>query len=476
MATSSPTGKPRRLRSLYWRAVLGFSACIAVVLSVQALAVAIWVKSAPSGAALRLYTQQVADDLGRAIAAEPGLDVQRYVDARYPSPFASLYIITSDRRVVLRGPLKPPDASVEGGLDFYRANPHPAALPPSWSGEPFWTSEIRANGAVVGGVGVVPPSWSQLLGWKMALLSFTLLLAATLLAVHVIFGTVRRRVAHLEEAAARCGAGDFTSRAPEGGSDEIAGLAVAFNRMASDLGARDEQLKAADRTRRLLLADVSHELMTPLTAVRAYREVLGMSALASDPDVARCLGIIGDETQRMERLIGDLLDLARLEAGGERLRHEDVSVEDLFGRVAVRHAPYARTKGVSVNTTIGAGAEILYGDTMRLEQALQNLAANALRHTPAGGVVDVSAELRGDQVILAVRDTGQGIPLEHLPFVFDRFYKVDPARSVDDAAGSGLGLSIVKAIVERHGGTVSVSSRPGVSTVFTILLPLPTAA
>jgi two-component system sensor histidine kinase BaeS len=246
--------------------------------------------------------------------------------------------------------------------------------------------------------------------------------------------------------------------------------------MATDLGARDEQLKAADRTRRLLLADVSHELMTPLTAVRAYREVLGMTGLAHDPDIARCLGIIGDETQRMERLIGDLLDLARLEAGGERLRHEDVSVEDLFGRVAVRHEPYARTKGVAVNTMIGAGAEILYGDTMRLEQALQNLAANALRHTPPGGAVDVSAVLRGDQVILAVKDTGQGIPLEHLPFVFDRFYKVDPARSVDGAAGSGLGLSIVKAIVERHGGTVSVASQPGVSTVFTICLPLPTAA
>src|SRR5204863_2300802 len=114
----------------------------------------------------------------------------------------------------------------------------------------------------------------------------------------------------------------------------------------------------------------------------------------------------------------------------------------------------ARQKGIAVTTSVGAGAEILYGDPMRLEQALQNLAANALRHTPAGGEIEVRAELSGDAVRLSVRDTGYGIPAEHLPFVFDRFYKVDPARTGDQTVRSGLGLSIVKAIVERHGGTV----------------------
>jgi len=242
--------------------------------------------------------------------------------------------------------------------------------------------------------------------------------------------------------------------------------------MAHDLGIRDEQLKASDRTRRLLLADVSHELMTPLTAVRAYREVLSESDLARDPDAAHCLDVIADETRRLERLVGDLLDLARLEAGGDSLAHEDVSVENLIGRVAVRHEPEAKMKGVSMSTSIGAGAEILYGDGMRLEQALQNLASNALRHTPPGGEIDVRAELDGDTVVLSVRDTGGGIPEQHLPFVFDRFYKVDPARANGAATGSGLGLSIVKAIVERHGGTVSAASEPGVATVFTIHLPV----
>ena len=151
-------------------------------------------------------------------------------------------------------------------------------------------------------------------------------------------------------------------------------------------------------------------------------------------------------------------------------------MENLVGRVAARHEPEAKLKGVSVTTAVGAGAEILYGDALRLEQALQNLATNALRHTPPGGEIEVRAELTGDAVTLSVRDTGGGIPPEHLPFVFDRFYKVDPSRTGNPAVRSGLGLSIVKAIVERHGGTVSATSEPGVATVFTIRLPAGAAA
>jgi signal transduction histidine kinase len=222
----------------------------------------------------------------------------------------------------------------------------------------------------------------------------------------------------------------------------------------------------------MLLADVSHELMTPLTAMRAYREVLAMSDGARDPETAHCLDVIADETERLERLVGDLLDLARLEAGGDSLTPEDVAVENLFGRVAARHEPDARIKGVAMTTSVGAGAEILYGDPMRLEQALQNLASNALRHTPTGGEVELRAETDGDNVLLSVRDTGAGIEPDHLALIFERFYKVDQARTGGRAAGSGLGLSVVKAIVERHGGTISVTSDPNVATVFTICMPV----
>jgi two-component system OmpR family sensor kinase len=472
MATSSRTRRPIWERSLYWRIVLGLGASVAGVLAVQTTAVLLMLRSVPDGQRLDAFTHAVAADLAQALEADRNLDVQSYVDSRYRSPLASLFIdIARSNQVILRGPAQPSQAAIAGARDFWAGSP--TAVPESWITGPLHVTPIMVGGRLAGGVGVVvPQSWRQLLGWKMAVLSSVLLLFGTGLAGQFIFGSVRRRLNDLEQAAQRCGAGDFTARAQESGADELAAFASAFNRMAADLGARDELLKAADRTRRILLADVSHELMTPLTALRAYREVLAMSELGRDPEAWHGLAVMADETQRLERLVGDLLDLARLEAGGDSLTAGDVAVENLFGRVAARHEPEARLKGITLTTAIASGAEILYGDALRLEQALQNLAANALRHTPPGGDVELRAELKSDEILMSVRDTGVGIPPEHLPFVFDRFYKVDPARAGNHGSGSGLGLSVVKAIVERHGGTVSASSQLGVATIFTIRLPL----
>ena len=452
--------------------MLGFGVCIAGVLAVQTAAIVLWLGSVPNNQRLNEFTHAVADDLGAAMAADPALDVQRYVDRHYQKPVAPLFIVLErDAQVVLAGSERPPATVIDGAREFWEA--HPAAIPDSWLTGPFQVAPLVVNGKLAGGVGVfVPQSWQQLLDRRMALLSGALLILGTGLAGGFIVGGLRRRLRDLERAARRCGAGDFSARAVEAGDDELAALASAFNRMASDLGTRDQLLKVADRTRRMLLADVSHELMTPLTAMRAYREVLAMSDVARDPETAHCLDVIGDETERLERLVGDLLDLARLEAGGDSLTPEDVAVENLFGRVAARHEPDARLKGVSMTTSVGAGAEILYGDPLRLEQALQNLASNALRHTPPGGEVELRAETDGDNVLLSVRDTGTGIAADHLAMIFERFYKVDQARTGSKAAGSGLGLSVVKAIVERHGGTISVSSNPGVATVFTICMPV----
>jgi two-component system OmpR family sensor kinase len=472
MGTSSRTYRPIWQRSLYWRIVLAFGACIAGVLAVQTTAVLLMLKSVPDGQRLNAFTHFVAVDLARALEADPDLDVQPWVDRHYAKPLASLFIdIARHNQVVLRGPARPPESVIAGAREFWAASP--TVLPESWMTGPLHVTPIMVDQRLSGGVGVVvPQSWQQLLGWKMAVLAGVLLVFGTGLAGRFIFGDVRRRLSDLEQAADRCGGGDFAVRAEESGNDELAAFATAFNRMAADLGARDELLKAADRTRRILLADVSHELMTPLTALRAYREVLAMSDLGRDPDASHSLAVMADETTRLERLVGDLLDLARLEAGGDSLKREDVAVENLFGRVAARHEPEARLSGITLTTSIASGAEILYGDALRLEQALQNLAANALRHTPRGGDVELRAELNGDEVFLSVRDTGTGIPPEHVPFIFDRFYKVDPARAGNQTAGSGLGLSVVKAIVERHGGSVSATSQLEVGTIFTIRLPL----
>jgi signal transduction histidine kinase len=228
-------------------------------------------------------------------------------------------------------------------------------------------------------------------------------------------------------------------------------------------------LQVLDRARRQLLADVSHELNTPLTAMRGYIETLAMPELAIDPATrGRYVDIVLEETHRLERIIGDLLDLARLEGGGTTMRRVPVEVTALFDRVAERHERDMQTRGVQLIRTVEPGAERIAGDPDRLEQALQNLAANALRHTPDGGKMTLAAEPAGDAVRLTVRDSGPGIPAEHLPQIFDRFYKADVSRT--SSGGSGLGLSIVKAIVERHGGTITARNDGG--AIFEILLPV----
>jgi signal transduction histidine kinase len=283
-----------------------------------------------------------------------------------------------------------------------------------------------------------------------------------------VFGPTRRRLKAVQDATERLGSGDLSARAPVAGGDEVAALARSFNQMADELANRAQALDLSDRARRQLLADVSHELMTPLTAIRGYVETLSMADHSFDaPTRDRYLGIALDETHRLEAIIGDLLDLARLEGGGGGLRVETVPIQPLFDRVAARHEQELRRRHVTLHQEIGGGAETVAADAGRLEQALQNLAANALRHAPDGGRVSLTAAASPESIVLTVRDNGPGIDAQHLPLIFDRFYKADAARKA--AGGSGLGLSIVKAIVERHGGNVSARNDHG--AVFELVLP-----
>jgi two-component system sensor histidine kinase BaeS len=322
----------------------------------------------------------------------------------------------------------------------------------------------------------VPPQapFGFLLGrWAptLTLVAIGVLLVGSVLTSATIFGPARRRLRALETAARQLGAGDLSARAPDRGGDEIAEVAHAFNAMAADLAARAEALAASDRMRRQLLADVSHELNTPVTAMRGYLETLSMPELPLDaPTRARYLTIISDETHRLERLIGELLDLARLEGGGGALETAAVAIADLFERVAARHEPALRSAGVTLETSIDPAARTVTGDRDRLEQALQNLAANAIRYARPGSTLRLASRRMDGGVALSVEDEGvDGIAAEHIAHIFDRFYKADAARA-GATGGSGLGLSIVKAIVERHGGAMSVTSRPG-RTVFEMVLP-----
>ncbi len=308
----------------------------------------------------------------------------------------------------------------------------------------------------------------------LALGGAVLLLCGTAVAALLVFRPAQAQLRALEDAARRLGEGDVRARAPEEGGDEVAAVARAFNRMAADLEARQQQLADVDRARRQLLADVSHELMTPLTAIRGYAETLGLPGFGpATAEGQRAVRVIQDEGARIERLVGDLLDLSRYEAGGITLHMDEVEAAVLLSRVVARHEQQAREQGIALRVDLPDTQLLVEADPHRLEQALLNLASNALRYTRRGGhvtlraVADTTDEGRRC-VRFSVTDDGAGIAAEHLPHVFDRFYKADPSRTM---TGSGLGLSIVKAIAERHGGRVSVRSTVGDGTTFEITLP-----
>jgi len=175
------------------------------------------------------------------------------------------------------------------------------------------------------------------------------------------------------------------------------------------------------------------------------------------------------ETRRLDRIVRDLLDLARLENGIGPLEVRVFTIGRVFEHVIQRHEQESRSRDIAVRVAIDDRADQVTADPDRIEQAVENLFANALRHTSSGGVIELGARAEGESIELSVVDSGVGIAAEHVPYVFDRFYKADAARA-HHAGGSGLGLSITKAIVQRHGGSIHVDSAPG-RTAFTIVLP-----
>ena len=231
-------------------------------------------------------------------------------------------------------------------------------------------------------------------------------------------------------------------------------------------------LRKADRIRRDFVANVSHELRTPLTAVRGYVEAL-IDGGADQADARRFLEIIGRHTLRMERLVRDLLRLARLDAGQEALEHLPCSVDSLFAGVETELEDAIEARRQTVERHIAPDAQTVSGDPAKLHDALRNLLENATNYSPEGARIVMGADRRNGRILLTVSDEGPGVPEADLPRIFERFYRVDKARSRDgrDPGGTGLGLSIVKHLIELHGGRVSASNRPHGGAVFTVDLP-----
>jgi signal transduction histidine kinase len=263
-------------------------------------------------------------------------------------------------------------------------------------------------------------------------------------------------LADLMEAAQRVAEGDYSTRIEERGPPGMRALVRAFNSMSARLQASDEQ-------RRNLLADVTHELRTPVTIVQGNLEALLDGVYPADE---AHLTTILDETHQLARLIDDLRTLALAESGALRLQREPTDVEALVGETVASFRAQADDAGIGLTADIDPNTPLLVIDPARIREVLGNLIGNALRHTPPGGSVTTRCRPVERAVVFEVLDTGVGIPAEELPHIFDRFHRTR------DSGGMGLGLAIARNLVVAHGGDISLESTVGQGTTLRFTLPV----
>ncbi len=298
------------------------------------------------------------------------------------------------------------------------------------------------------------PSINNFLIWGGAL--------AGAVAIGLTFFLSRRILAPVESLSRAAGAlarGDFSSRVSVRSRDEVGELARTFNTMAEEM-ARTEEI------RRNLVADVAHELRTPLSNIRGYVEGIKDGLISPE---APTLESMHEEVLILTRLIEDLQDLALAESGQLALHRQQCDLDDLMRKAVSGVQLQADAKGVCIEVEVSDDAAV-QADPERIGQVLRNLLANAANYTPSGGEIRVMVARRDDNVEVRVADTGAGIPEEELPYVFERFYRVDKSRS-RATGGVGLGLTIARRLVEAHGGRISVQSLEGQGTTFTFTLP-----
>ena len=249
------------------------------------------------------------------------------------------------------------------------------------------------------------------------------------------------------------------------GPHEVQELTRAFNSMIA-------RTQASQKSQRDFVANVSHELKTPLTSVQGFAQALLDGTADSAETRQQAAQVIYNESGRMHRLVLDLLDLARLDAGTADITMSPVNMSALLNAIREKFTPQSQKAGVEVKVEVAANLPNLTADGDRLAQVFTNLVDNALKFTPRGGVISLSASVVNREMQVSVSDTGTGIPAEAQAHIFDRFYQADFSRKGGEKHGAGLGLAIAKEIVQAHGGKISVHSRLGEGTSFDVFLPL----
>jgi signal transduction histidine kinase len=336
---------------------------------------------------------------------------------------------------------------VEGGVQF-------AAVPLRGGGEGLLYAVREEPGFLAASTRFLFEFWWQLL------VAGAVAAASALLVARWFARGMTQPLRDMAKAARRMETGDYGQRVNTRSRDEVGQLAVAFNRMS-------DELQSVEQLRRDLVANVSHELKTPISALRAHLENLRDGVEVPSPDT---LEVMLAQSERLGRLVDQLLELSRLESGDLPLRPEPMRLGPLVERVLSEIEVALGPRRIELDERLPADLPPVFADAERVHQVLFNLLDNAVRFTPDGGRVTVTASSRNGSVDVAVADTGPGIPGEHLPRVFERFYRVDPARSRHEG-GTGIGLAIARSVVEAHGGRIWAESEPGRGSTFTFELP-----
>ena len=288
-----------------------------------------------------------------------------------------------------------------------------------------------------------------------------LAVAIALLLTFVLSRRILAPVKALTHAARRVGKGDFSQRVHFKGKGEVGELARSFNSMADDL-------ERAEQLRRNMVADVAHELRTPLSNIRGYLEAVRDGVMKPDADTIRSLD---EEATLLSQLVDDLQELSLAEAGELKMDYQTEDIAKLIKQTVAVMQAQAMAKGLSISIDLPDKLPSVNIDSYRISQVLRNLLENAVAHTAKGDTITVIARGQGNWVEVTVADTGEGIPAEDLPNIFERFFRIDKSRA-RATGGSGLGLTIAKRLVEAHGGRIEVHSELGKGSRFIFTLPI----
>lgn len=418
---------------------------------------------------------------GAVIARIDGAAINQLFDNIELSPQVVISVIDADGRVLYRrrGSEAPSEADVSWSplssvITNERTNVVELTSPIDGVKRVYGMAHVRETG-LIAMIGIpsstlYEPARRRLIRYAVTgLIALLLAIGAALVIERSIVQPVRR----LRATSQRLGGGDLTARAPRLGGGEIGDLGTAFNTMATQIAEREERLKELDRLKSEFVSSVSHELKTPLTTIKLLAHLLQRTDLTEEEkiDYAKTIAI---ECDRQIDFVGNLLDLSRIESGAYKLRKTRVEVNELVRSCVDVERHRAESLGLTITSNVPTRLSAVLGDHDALRRVIRNLIDNAIKYTPAGGLITVSAQEIDNRSAISVIDTGQGIPEVDLPHIFDKFYRAEadgPTGSLGTAAsGVGLGLYLAQHIVSQLDGELTVESQPGSGTIFTMFL------